>query len=83
MEQHNKQSLLTMINSPEAVDHILAGAAGMALTNAISKFSDISPPARTLLSLAGFGIGNIIYNNLNQSKHTSFDTHSGTARINL
>lgn len=83
MENNKKQSLLTMLNSPEAMDHILAGAAGVALTHTISKYSDISPPARTLLSLAGFGIGNIIYNTLNQSRHTSFDSSTGTARINL
>jgi hypothetical protein len=83
MDQHKKQSLLTILNSPEAVDHLLAGAAGVALTHVITKYSDISPPARTLLSLAGFGIGNIIYNTLNQSRHTSFDPSTGTARINL
>ena len=83
LNKPKKQSLLTMLNSPEAFDHVLAGAAGMVITRAAAKYADLSKPARTLLSLAGFGIGNIIYNHLNERKHTTYDPHTGKSRILL
>ena len=81
LEHNKKRSLLHMLNSPEVFDHLLAGAAGVVIAKAISSYSDMSPPARTLLSLAGFGIGNIIYNNLNERKFTTYDPDTGIARI--
>jgi hypothetical protein len=78
-----KQSVITMLNSPEFVDHILVGAAGAALGNAIAKYSNIPQPARTLLSLAGFGIGNIIYNTLQNREFISYDQETAKAKIKL
>jgi hypothetical protein len=43
----------------------------------------MSKPARTLLSLAGFGIGNMIYNSLNDKKFTTFDPHTGVSKVKL
>jgi hypothetical protein len=81
LEKDKKRSLLHMLNSPEVFDHLLAGTAGVLIAKAISSYSDMSPPARTLLSLAGFGIGNIIYNNLNERKFTTYDHNTGIAKI--
>lgn len=81
LPEHKKKSLMTTLGSPEAFDHLLAGAAGFAVARAISSYSEMSKPARTLLSLAGFGIGNIIYNNLHERKFTTFDPHTGISRI--
>ena len=83
LSRPKKQSLLTMLNSPQAMDHLLAGTAGAAISYAVSKYADLPKPARTLLSIAGFGVGNIIYNTLNENKFTSYDPATGEARIKL
>jgi len=81
LPEHKKKSLMSMLNSPEAFDHLLAGAAGFAVARAISSYSEMSKPARTLLSLAGFGIGNIIYNTLHERKFTDYDPHTGIIKV--
>lgn len=81
LEKNKKRSLLHILNSPEVFDHLLAGAAGVVIAKAISSYSEMSKPARTLLSLAGFGIGNIIYNTLNERKFTTQDPHTGIVTI--
>jgi len=81
MDEHKKKHLTTMLNSPEYVDHLLAGTTGTMLMRSISHYSQLSGPAQTLLSLAGFGIGNIIYNELHEDKFSEYHPHSGKARI--
>lgn len=81
LEQPKKKSLMTMLNSPEAFDHVFVGVTGMAVAKAVANYSNMSKPAQTLLSLAGFGIGNIIYNTLNENKFTSYDKHTGIVKI--
>lgn len=76
-----KQHLFTILNSPEAFDHVMAGVAGMLIARAAGSYSTMSKPARTLLSLAGFGLGNIIYNTLQDRKFTTYDPHTGISRI--
>jgi len=43
----------------------------------------MSKPARTLLSLAGFGLGNIIYSTLHERKFTEYDPKTGLSKIKL
>ena len=81
--EYKKKSLLEMLASPEAFDHLMAGAAGMIIARIVANYSKLSPPARTLLGLAGFGLGNIMYSHLTERKHTSFDAHTGKSRILL
>jgi len=76
-----KQHLSTILNSPEAFDHVMAGVAGMLIARAAGSYATMSKPARTLLSLAGFGLGNIIYNTLQDRKFTTYDPHTGISRI--
>ena len=83
MEPFKKQHLLTMLNSPEFFNHNLAGAAGVAITKALTSYTQMSKPARALLSLAGFGIGNIIYNTLHENKLTSYNPDTGISRIHI
>lgn len=83
LPEHKKKSLFEVLNSPEAVDHVLVGAVGMALARSAAHYAKLSKPARTLLSLAGFGLGNIMYNHLTERKHTTFDPHTGKSRILL
>jgi hypothetical protein len=83
LDKNKKRSLLHILNSPEVFDHLLAGAAGMVIAKAISSYSEMSKPARTLLSLAGFGIGNIIYNRLQEQKFSKYNTETGMSKIKL
>ena len=83
LPEHKKKSLLAALSSPEAMDHLLAGLAGAALARAAANYAKLSKPARTLLSLAGFGLGNIMYNHLNERKHTAYDPRTGKSRILL
>ena len=82
LDKNKKRTLTEMLHSPEVLDHLLAGVAGVLVAKAISSYTEMSKPARTLLSLAGFGIGNVIYNNLNERKFTTFDPHTGVSRVN-
>lgn len=83
LSMQKKNSLFTMLQSPEAFDNIMAGTAGLILTRMLSSYTNMSPTARTLLSLAGFGMGNIIYNAVHERKYTEFDPLTGRARIKL
>lgn len=83
LPEYKKRSLSEILNSPEAFDHIMVGTAGMMIARAAAHYADISKPARTLLSLAGFGIGNILYNTINQRKFTDYNPNTGTATIRM
>jgi hypothetical protein len=76
-------TLFNMFNKPEVLDTLLVGAAGVALTHAVTSFLNVPKPARTLLSLAGFGIGNIIYNAFNERKFTTLDESKASVKIKL
>ena len=78
---HQKKSLFTVVNSPEVVEHMLAGTAGAALAVTISKYMDTSKTTRALLGLAGFGIGNILYNTLQERKFTEYDPDTGIVTL--
>jgi hypothetical protein len=83
LEDEKKQSLFAVFNKPEVLDTLLVGAAGAALTHAVASYMQVPTPARTLLSLAGFGIGNIIYNTLSERKFTTYDSNRGTVRMKI
>lgn len=83
LAQHKKNSLLNVLNNPEWVDHLVVGAAGAAISKAVASYAEMSKPAQTLMSLAGFGVGNIIYNHLHERKHTSYDPETGLSRIHM
>ena len=82
LEARKKKSLTTVLNSPEAFDHIVSGIAGLAIGRAVAHYASMSKPARVLMSLAGFGIGNIIYNTLQDEKFSSYDKKTGISTIN-
>jgi hypothetical protein len=83
LDQNKKQSLLTMLNSPEAMDHLLAGAAGAVLAKTVASYAEMSKPAQVLMSLAGFGLGNVVYNAFQENKFSSYDKDTAKSRINL
>lgn len=78
-----KENVFKILNSPEAFDNILAGTAGYALARAASSFSELPKPAKTLLSLAGFGVGSIMYNAIKKRNFTTYDPDTGLMRIKL
>jgi hypothetical protein len=83
LPQHKKKALLTMLEGPEAFDHLVAGTAGAALGKAVSSYAELSPPSQTLMSLAGFGLGNVLYNTLHEEKFTSYNPDSGKVKIKM
>ena len=83
LPEHKKRSLSEILNSPEAFDHVMVGVTGMLIAKAAGHYAEISKPARTLLSLAGFGIGNILYNTLHERKFTEYDNSTGIATIKM
>jgi len=70
-----------MLSTPEVFDHLLVGAAGAALALAVAKFAELDKAPKVLVGLAGFGIGNVVYNMLKENKFTSFDPHTGIATL--
>jgi hypothetical protein len=81
LEAKKKQSLLSMLGSPEAFDHIVAGVAGVAIARAVTHYSEMSKPAKILLNLAGFGLGNILYNHLHENKFTKYNPETGMSKL--
>jgi hypothetical protein len=74
--------LLKMLNSPDMAGHLFAGVAGAAVALAIARWKKMSATSQVLMSLAGFGLGNIILNKLEgHPKHTSWDSDTGTVTV--
>lgn len=81
LPMEKKQPLLTMLNTPEVYDHLLAGAAGAALALTVAKFTELDKAPKALVGLAGFGIGNVVYNLLKENKFTHYDPQQGTSTL--
>ena len=82
IDLQKKNSLLSMLDSPEWMDHLAVGAAGAVLSNAAASYLGMSKPAQTLMSLAGFGLGNIMYDQV-KTRHTSYDPDTGLSKIRM
>lgn len=83
LDQNKKRKLYSMLSSPEAMDYLLTGAAGAYIAHALASYTNMSKTSRILLSLAGYGIGNIIYNALVERKFTSYDPNTAVATIKI
>jgi hypothetical protein len=83
LENTKKRQLLLMLQSPDVLESILVGATGMMISSMIAKYTNMSQPAKTLLSLAGYGIGNMLYDMLKKNKFSTFNSSTGTAKIKL
>jgi hypothetical protein len=74
--------LLRMLNSPDLAGHIFAGVTGAAIALAVARWKKMSGTSQVLMSLAGFGLGNIILNKLEgHPKYTSWNPDTATATI--
>lgn len=78
-----KNYLLAAFESPDVIESLFVGATGMLIANLIAKYTNMSTPAKTLLSLAGFGIGNTLYQMIKHKRYTSFNASTGTSTIIL
>jgi hypothetical protein len=79
-----RASLLTVLNNPNAYEHLLVGGAGAALALTISKYYKMKPASQVLMSLAGFGIGSILLNALTPPpKHTNWNEDRATNVVKL
>ena len=56
-----RNSLLEDLNNPAFVDELKSGSIGVALSLLLAKYMKLSPQSQLLLSIAGFGVGKIIY----------------------
>ena len=74
--------VLQLLNTPDLGGHILAGATGAALALSVARYKKLSGTSQVLMSLAGFGLGNIILNKLTPPpKHTAWDRNTGTLTV--
>ena len=74
--------VLQMLNTPDVASHLLVGATGAALALAVARYRKMSGTSQVLMSLAGFGLGNIILNKLTPPpKYTQWDQDTGTMKI--
>jgi len=62
VEKETKENILSFLNGPDPVGHLLAGSAGALVAANISQFLNMKKETQILLSLAGFGAGVIISN---------------------
>lgn len=84
LDPQEKTSLMAMLNTPNALENLLAGAGGAAISLAIAKYAKMSATSQALMSLAGFGVGNIILNAVRpDSKHTQWNAERATNTIKL
>ena len=83
MDPHKKTTLLALLRQPGLIERLLMGAAGAVIARMLASYTGMSKPARSLLSLAGFGIGNILYDNLHKKNFVEHDSETGESRIKL
>jgi len=84
LSPQERGSLLSVLNNPNAYEHLLAGGAGATLALIISKYYKMKPTSQVLMSLAGFGIGNILLNALTPPpKHTQWNEDRATSTVKL
>ena len=66
-----QDDVIDWLQNPTVISQLRSGAIGSALSLLISKFLKMSPRNQLLLSIAGFGIGKIIYDQKNNPKNFS------------
>lgn len=79
-----KTQLLQILNSPHMAEQLIGGAAGGVLGLALARYKKMSGTAQALMSLAGFGLGNIIVNSLAQpGRFTQWNPQTGKSKVLL
>lgn len=57
LSEDEKHTLLTKIHQPGFLSSLMAGSAGAGLAYSAGKYLKLSPTAKFLLTISGFGIG--------------------------
>jgi hypothetical protein len=77
-----RANVLQMLNTPDIATHVLTGITGAGIALAVARWRKMSPTSQVLMSLAGFGLGNIILNKLTPPpKFTSWNSSGGTVTV--
>lgn len=66
-----KEEASNWLDDPVVINELRSGSVGAALTLLIGRFLKMKPRNQLLLSIAGFGIGKIIYDYKNDPKNFS------------
>lgn len=66
-----RQETLGWLNDPVVIQELRSGSIGAALSMVVGKFMNLNPKTQLLLSIAGFGIGKIIYDFKHNQKNFS------------
>jgi hypothetical protein len=82
LSDSQKKSLLSVFSGPDILDHLLIGTGGYMLAKAINRYLALPKTAQTLLNLAGFGIANILYDEIfKNQRHTAYDPETGKTTL--
>ena len=77
-----RANVLQMLNNPDIATHVLTGITGAGIALAVARWKKMSPTSQVLMSLAGFGLGNIILNKLTPPpKFTNWNSSGGTVTV--
>lgn len=69
LKDRERAELLHAIDEKDFIKRTAFGGAGAAIGLIISKYLKLSRPSQVLLSLAGFGVGRLIYDGLIKNPH--------------
>lgn len=83
LKEPQRQTVLTALADPSFVAELKSGAVGAALMFLISRYLKMKPSNQLLLSIAGFGIGKIIYDHRTApGKWSTYNTKTKMYEIN-
>lgn len=78
-----KMTLISKLNDPTFSQKLLHGATGAAIAFGISKYLNLSNPTQILLSLAGFGIGRMLWDHVDNNKYLTYNKERGSYSVKL
>lgn len=68
LTKEQKEHLAKFINTPNQLAKLTSEATGAGLGLVISNYLKLSKPAKVLLSVAGYGIGKVLYDAIHNDK---------------
>lgn len=68
LSSSQKQQLVAALTNGNLLDQVMSGAAGGGLGYILAKFMNMSRHTQMIMSLAGFGIGSVLYDKLQAGK---------------
>jgi hypothetical protein len=84
LHPEDRARLLRLLETPDTGAYLLTGATGAGIALAVARWRGMSPASQTLMSLAGFGLGNIILNKLGTpGRHADWNAATGKNTIHL